>query len=154
MGPANIYHSREEAIEGLRKGEIVKGQVVVLRGLGVKGGPGMAMTSAFIFALDGAGLGEHVAVVTDGQLSGLVNKGLVVGEISPEAADGGPLGLIEEGDRISIDVERRKIDLNVPDNELAARRQRWRQRGQDERGWLSIYARNVQPLPKGAVLTK
>lgn len=153
-GPANIYHSREEAIEGLRKGEIVKGQVVVLRGLGVKGGPGMAMTSAFIFALDGAGLGEHVAVVTDGQLSGLVNKGLVVGEISPEAADGGPLGLIEEGDRISIDVERRKIDLNVPDNELAARRQRWRQRGQDERGWLSIYARNVQPLPKGAVLTK
>lgn len=153
-GPANIYHSREEAIEGLRKGEIVKGQVVVLRGLGVKGGPGMAMTSAFIFALDGAGLGEHVAVVTDGQLSGLVNKGLVVGEISPEAADGGPLGLIEEGDRISIDVERRKIDLNVPDGELAARRQRWRQRGQDERGWLSIYARNVQPLPKGAVLTK
>jgi len=153
-GPANIYHSREEAIEGLRKGEIVKGQVVVLRGLGVKGGPGMAMTSAFIFALDGAGLGEHVAVVTDGQLSGLVNKGLVVGEISPEAADGGPLGLIEKGDRISIDVERRKIDLNVPDSELAARRQRWRQRGQDERGWLSIYARNVQPLPKGAVLTK
>jgi len=154
-GPANIYHSREEAIEGLQKGEIVKGQVVVLRGMGVKGGPGMAMTSAFIFALDGAGLGEHVAVVTDGALSGLVNKGLVVGEISPEAAGGGPLALVENGDQISIDVDRRTIDLDVPDNEIAGRRQRLRPRpGQNERGWLSIYERNVQPLPKGAVLTK
>jgi dihydroxy-acid dehydratase len=63
-GPAKIYHSREEAVEGLNKGEIVKGQVVLLRGMGVKGGPGMAMTSAFIFALDGAGQGEHVAVPT------------------------------------------------------------------------------------------
>jgi dihydroxy-acid dehydratase len=154
-GPANIYHSREEAIEGLQKGEIVKGQVVVLRGMGVKGGPGMAMTSAFIFALDGAGLGEHVAIITDGALSGLVNKGLVVGEICPEAADGGPLALVENGDRISIDVDGRKIDLDVPDSELAGRRQRLRPRlGQNERGWLSIYERNVQPLPKGAVLTK
>ena len=154
-GPANIYHSREEAIAGLQKGEIVKGQVVVLRGLGVKGGPGMAMTSAFIFALDGAGLSEHVAVVTDGALSGLVNKGLVVGEICPEAADGGPLALVENGDRISIDIGRRTIDLDVPESELAARRLRLHQRaGHDERGWLSIYRRNVQPLPKGAVLTK
>lgn len=154
-GPANIYHSREEAIEGLQKGEIAKGQVIVLRGLGVRGGPGMAMTSAFIFALDGAGLGEHVAVVTDGQLSGLVNKGLVVGEISPEAAGGGPLALVENGDRISIDVDRRSIDLEVSESELAARRQRLRQRpGPDERGWLAIYERNVQPLPKGAILTK
>jgi len=154
-GPANIYHSREEAIEGLHKGEIVKGQVVVLRGMGVKGGPGMAMTSAFIFALDGAGLSEHVAVVTDGALSGLVNKGLVVGEISPEAADAGPLALVESGDQISIDVDRRKIDLDIPDNEFGTRRQRLLQRaGHDERGWLSIYQRNVQPLPRGAVLTK
>ncbi len=154
-GPANIYYSREEAIAGLNKGEIVKGQVVVLRGMGVKGGPGMAMTSAFIFALDGAGLSEQVAVVTDGALSGLVNKGLVVGEISPEAAAGGALALVENGDRISIDVDRRKIDLDVPDVEVAARRARLPQRaGQDEHGWLSIYERNVQPLPKGAVLTK
>lgn len=154
-GPANIYHSREEAIAGLQRGEIVKGQVVVLRGLGVKGGPGMAMTSAFIFALDGAGLGEHVAVVTDGALSGLVNKGLIVGEICPEAAEGGPLALVENGDRISIDVRGRRIDLDVPESELAARRQRLHRRaGHDERGWLSIYERNVQPLPKGAVLTK
>ena len=154
-GPAKIYHSREEAIEGLHAGEITKGQVVVLRGMGVKGGPGMAMTSAFIFALDGAGLGEHVAVVTDGALSGLVNKGLVVGEVSPEAADGGPLALVENGDRISIDADRRKVDLDIPDHEFGARTRRLQPRkGQDERGWLSIYERNVQPLPKGAVLTK
>lgn len=154
-GPANIYHSRDEAIAALRKGEIVKGQVVVLRGMGVKGGPGMAMTSAFIFALDGAGLSEHVAVVTDGALSGLVNKGLVVGEICPEAADGGPLALVENGDQISIDVDKRKIDLDVPESALAARRQRLQHStSHDERGWLSIYERNVKPLPAGAVLTK
>lgn len=154
-GPANIYHSRDEAIAALRNGEIVKGQVVVLRGMGVKGGPGMAMTSAFIFALDGAGLSEHVAVVTDGALSGLVNKGLVVGEICPEAADGGPLALVENGDQISIDVDKRKIDLDVPESALAARRQRLQHStSHDERGWLSIYERNVKPLPAGAVLTK
>ncbi len=154
-GPAKIYHSREEAIEGLHAGEITKGQVVVLRGMGVKGRPGMAMTSAFIFALDGAGLGGHVAVVTDGALSGLVNKGLVVGEVSPEAADGGPLALVENGDRISIDADKRKIDLDIPDHEFGARRRRLQPRtAHDERGWLSIYERNVQPLPKGAVLTK
>jgi dihydroxy-acid dehydratase len=84
-----------------------------------------------------------------------VNKGLVVGEISPEAAGGGPLALVENGDQISIDVDRRTIDLDVPDNELTGRRQRLRPRpGQNEHGWLSIYERNVQPLPKGAILTK
>jgi dihydroxy-acid dehydratase len=129
--------------------------VVVLRGMGVKGGPGMAMASALVFALDGAGLSEQVAVVTDGQLSGLVNRGLVVGEISPEAAEGGPLGLVENGDLISIDVERRLVNLEVSESELAARRERWRSLASThERGWLSIYQRVVQPLPKGAVLVK
>ena len=154
-GPANVYHSREEALEALTNGEIRAGQVVVLRGMGVKGGPGLAMASALVFALDGAGLIEDVAVVTDGQLSGLVNRGLVVGEVSPEAADGGPLALVEKGDTISIDVEKRLVDLDVPEGELAARRERVRQFGRsDERGWLSQYQRTVQPLPKGAVLLK
>ena len=154
-GPAIIYHSREEAIEGLRCGEIRPGQVVVLSGLGLRGSPGMAMTSALIFGLDGAGLLERVAVVTDGQMSGLVNRGLIVGEVSPEAAYGGPLGLVENGDVISIDVERRTVNLEVPQDVLSARLT-----GPDrvpavpERGWLSIYERNVQPLPRGAVLLK
>jgi len=154
-GPANIYHSRDEAIEALSRGEIKAGQVVILRGMGVRGGPGLAMSSALVFALDGAGLIEEVAVVTDGQLSGLVNRGLVVGEASPEAAAGGPLALVENGDRISIDVEKRVVNLEVAENELAERRKRMRQFGRsDERGWLSQYQRTVQPLAKGAVLLK
>jgi dihydroxy-acid dehydratase len=128
---------------------------VVLRGMGVKGGPGMAMASALVFALDGAGLLEEVAVVTDGQLSGLVNRGLVVGEISPEAADGGALGLLEDGDRISIDIEKRAVDHDLDAATLAARRSRLRPLGrQDEVGYLSQYQRIVQPLPQGAVLGK
>ena len=152
-GTANIYGSRDEAIEGLNRGEITPGQVVVLRGLGVKGGPGMAMASALVFALDGAGLIERVAVVTDGQLSGLVNRGLVVGEVSPEAAEGGPLALVENGDIIAIDVERRLVNLEVAEAVLAARRERVQATNSpQERGWLSIYQRVVQPLPRGAVL--
>jgi len=154
-GPANIYHSREEALEALAKNEIKKGEVVVLRGMGVKGGPGLAMSSALVFALDGAGLIEDVAVVTDGQLSGLVNRGLVVGEVSPEAAEGGPLALVQNGDRIVIDVTKRVVNLEVPEAELALRRSRAQQFGRtDETGYLAQYKRNVQPLPKGAVLLK
>jgi dihydroxy-acid dehydratase len=124
--------------------------------MGIKGGPGMAMASALVFALDGAGLAEQVAVVTDGQLSGLVNRGLVVGEISPEAAEAGaPLALVQNGDRISIDVEKRVVDLDVPQMELAARRERLQPfASPEEKGWLSIYQRSVQPLSKGAVLRK
>lgn len=155
-GEANIYRSREAALEGLARGEIKPGQVVVLRGMGIKGGPGMAMASALVFALDGAGLAEQVALVTDGQLSGLVNRGLVVGEISPEAAEAGaPLGLVQNGDRISIDIEKRTVDLEVPQMDLAARRERLPPFvSPEEKGWLSIYQRSVQPLSRGAVLRK
>ena len=92
-GPANIFHSRDEALAAIKEGRVRPGDVVVLRGLGVIGGPGMAMTSAVVFALDGAGLIDDVAMITEGQLSGLVNDGLVVGEASPEAASVGPLAL-------------------------------------------------------------
>lgn len=115
----------------------------------------MGGASRIVFALDGAGLGEKVAVVTDGQLSGLVNKGLVVGEVSPEAAAGGPLALVRAGDRISIDVDRRKVDLDVPKAELALRARRLKPgKRTPEPGWLGIYRRNVVPLPRGAVLTE
>jgi dihydroxy-acid dehydratase len=134
---------------------IRKGEVVILRGLGVIGGPGMAMTSAVVFALDGAKLVEDVAVITEGQLSGLVNMGLVVGEASPEAAAGGPLALVEKGDIVSIDVKTREVNLEVPEAELDKRRARIGTFGaQNERGWLSVYQRTVQPVHKGAVLLK
>jgi dihydroxy-acid dehydratase len=110
-----------------------------------------------VFALDGAGLTGQVAVVTDGQLSGLVNKGIVVGEVSPEAARGGALALVEDGDTIRIDVPGRTADLDVPADELdrreaalAATPKTWPP--QPEKGWLSVYLRLVRPLPEGAVL--
>jgi dihydroxy-acid dehydratase len=153
-GPANIFHSREEALEAIQRNAVKPGEVVVLRGLGVRGGPGLAMTSAVVFALDGAGLIDRVAVITEGQLSGLVNKGLVVGEASPEAADGGPLALLDNGDIISLDVEQRQVNLEVPADALERRRSEARQFGaQNQTGYLGIYQRLVQPVHKGATLT-
>ncbi|MDE3075461.1 MAG: dihydroxy-acid dehydratase, partial [Chloroflexota bacterium] len=154
-GPASIFHSREEAIEAVKQGKIKPGDVVVIRGAGVRGGPGMALMSAAVFALDQAGLLDHVAVILEGQVSGLVNRGLVVAEASPEAVEGGPLALVENGDQISIDVAQREVNLDVPETELERRRQRPPQQfgATGERGWLSIYQRTVQPVHKGAVLT-
>lgn len=152
-GPAKTFDAPDDALEGLRNGEIREGQVVVLRGVGPKGSPGMGMASRVVFALDGAGLTGRIAVVTDGQLSGLVNRGIVVGEVSPEAADGGPLALVRDGDPISIDVEQRVVDLLVPDDELDRRRARpVALPDYPEVGWLSIYRRLVRPLVEGGVL--
>jgi dihydroxy-acid dehydratase len=152
-GPAKIFHSRDEALEGIHEGRVKAGDVIVLRGLGVIGGPGMAMTSAVVFALDGAGLVNEVAVITEGQLSGLVNEGLVIGEASPEAAAGGPLAFVEGGDIISIDVHRKAVELEVAEAVLAERRKTPGVFGaQHERGWLGVYQRTVAPVHKGAVL--
>ncbi|HEX7163466.1 MAG TPA: dihydroxy-acid dehydratase [Trebonia sp.] len=154
-GPALVFESPTEALDGVRAGLVKPGQVVVLRGQGVTGSPGMGMASQLVFALDGAGLTGQVAVVTDGQLSGLVNKGIVVGEVSPEAAAGGPLGLVRDGDTISIDVPARTADLRVAPEELAERRAALAASPPArpaEVGWLSVYQRLVRPLPEGAVL--
>jgi dihydroxy-acid dehydratase len=153
-GPALIYHSRDEALAGIAAGEAKGGEVIVLRGLGVVGGPGMALTSAVVFALDSAELLEKVAVITEGQVSGLVNRGLVVGEASPEAAAGGPMALLQDGDEIAIDVEAATVDLNVPDEELARRDGSAGRFGtRIETGWLNVYQRTVGPVHEGAVLT-
>jgi len=152
-GPAVVFESPLESLDGVRTGKVHPGHVVVLRGQGVTGSPGMGMASQLVFALDGAGLTGQVAVVTDGQLSGLVNKGIVVGEVSPEAAKGGPLALVEEGDTIRIDVPGRTADLDVPAGELARRKAALGARPPTaEVGWLSVYQRLVRPLPEGAVL--
>jgi len=154
-GPAIVFDSPAASLDALKAGQIKPGQVVVLRGQGVTGSPGMGMASQLVFALDGAGLTGQVAVVTDGQLSGLVNKGIVVGEVSPEAAAGGPLGLVRDGDTIRIDVPARTADLDVPDAELAERKAALAASPPArpvEVGWLSVYQRLVRPLPEGAVL--
>jgi dihydroxy-acid dehydratase len=152
-GHAIVYNSEKEGIEGLKKGEITPGRVVVIRGLGLKGGPGFGGASGFTFALDGAGLTGKVAVVTDGHLSGLVNKTLLVCEVCPEAAEGGPLALVENGDVISIDVKKKLANLDVPEDKLAGRRVRLQKLpAKDAPGWLGIYRRVVKPLSEGAVL--
>ena len=154
-GPARVFELADDAMEAVRDGRISAGEVVVLRGLGVKGGPGMSTASRVVFALDGAGLGDLCALVTDGQLSGLVNRGLVVGEVSPEAATGGTLGLVENGDIIAIDARARSVKLEVSEIELGARRGRLKNAPGDPGapGWLSIYRDTVQPLSKGAILS-
>ncbi len=152
-GPATVVHSREEGVAAVRAGEVRAGDVVVLTGLGLRGSPGMGLTSALMFALDGAGLTTSVAVITDGQMSGLVNGDLVIAEASPEGAAGGPPGQVVDGDMISIDVNARTIDLEVAADELARRRAELPPLGVPSGcGWLSIYARTVAPLAKGATL--
>jgi dihydroxy-acid dehydratase len=155
-GPALVYDDGLEAIAAIRNGDVTPGHVLVVRGMGLKGGPGMAgPASMVLFAVDSAGLATEVAFVTDGQLSGLCLKGLTVAEVSPEAAVGGPLALVETGDEITIDADTRTLDLNVAEAELAQRRER---RGDPEltksRGYLSIYQRSVQPMSTGAVLVE
>jgi len=152
-GPAKVFRSREEALDGIRAGAVQRGEVVVLTGLGLRGAPGMGLTSAVVFAIDGAGLSEHVAVVTDGQMSGLVNRGLTVAEVSPEGALGGPLGLVRDSDVIRVDVDARSIDLDVDADTLAQRRAELPPLTAPAGcGWLSVYARTVRPLTEGATL--
>lgn len=157
-GPARCFSAQENALTALAEGRITAGDVVVLRGLGPRGRPGMGMASQIVFALDRAGLTGKVAVVTDGQLSGLVNRGIVVGEVRPEAAeeplptDGpAPLALVRDDDLVHIDLAARVCDLMVDPAERESRRPE-RLPEHAETGWLSIYRRTVRPLGQGAVL--
>jgi dihydroxy-acid dehydratase len=155
-GPALVYDDGVEAIAAIREGAVRPGHVLVVRGMGLKGGPGMAgPASMVLFAVDASGLARDVAFVTDGQLSGLCLKGLTVAEVSPEAAVGGPLALVENGDRIVIDANERILDLDVPEPVLAERRVRLGEPALPaSRGYLSIYQRSVQSMSTGAVLVE
>jgi dihydroxy-acid dehydratase len=155
-GTAVVYDDVPGAIAGVQRGELKPGGVLVLRGCGPKGGPAMAgSASRVVFAIYAAGLENDCAFVSDGQLSGLCNKGLTIAEVSPEAAIGGPLSLVENGDRIVIDVDARTVDLEVPDAELSARRARQGEPTPTKStGYLSIYQRVVQPMSTGAVLVQ
>jgi dihydroxy-acid dehydratase len=151
-GPALIFEDEDQAIQSIEAGRIQPGQVIVLRNMGPKGGPGTVFAASFMAALVGAGLGAGVAVVTDGELSGL-NSGITIGQVMPEAAEGGPLALVRAGDMITIDLHARQLTVAVSDEELLARRRDWRPPpAPAEFGWLSLYQQLVQPLSKGAVL--
>ena len=152
-GRARVFDSQQAALDGLAEGRLRPGDVVVLRFLGPRGGPGVASASWFVAALNGAGLGREVAVVTDGQLSGL-NHGLAINQVSPEAYEGGPLALIADGDEIEIDVADRRLSLLVAEEELGRRRDRAPPvPPADERGWLSVFQRLAKPIHRGSTLT-
>ncbi|MEE8584421.1 MAG: dihydroxy-acid dehydratase [Acidobacteriota bacterium] len=150
-GPAICFDSEEEMLAALEGKEIHKGQVVVIRYEGPKGGPGMPEMLTPTSALVGAGLGKDVALLTDGRFSG-GSHGFIVGHITPEAQDGGPLALIENGDRVSIDARRNRLDADVSEQEWERRRSRWVMPAyKADRGTLYKYIRCVQPASVGCV---
>ena len=151
-GPARVFDSEEEAIAAIYAGKIVPGDVVVIRYEGPKGGPGMREMLNPTSALAGMKLDTTVALITDGRFSG-ASRGAAIGHVSPEAAAGGPIGLIEEGDTITIDIPNAKITLEVSEEELAARKERYTAPQPNvQSGWLSRYARMVTSANFGAVL--
>ncbi|MFO1239211.1 MAG: dihydroxy-acid dehydratase [Sphingomonadaceae bacterium] len=150
-GPAQVFDCEEDAFAAVEARKIVEGSVVVIRYEGPKGGPGMREMLSTTAALYGLGMGEKVALITDGRFSG-ATRGFCIGHVGPEAADGGPIALIEDGDEISIDAVAGTIDLNVPADVLAERKLNWRPRQHDyQSGALWRYAQNVGPAWKGAV---
>jgi dihydroxy-acid dehydratase len=150
-GPARVFESEESCLEAILAGGIKSGDVVVIRYEGPKGGPGMREMLAPTSALIGAGLGDSVGLITDGRFSG-GTYGLVVGHVAPEAAVGGPIALVREGDAISIDADRRLLSLDIPTSELARRRSEWRAPApRYTAGVLFKYARQVSSASLGAV---
>ncbi len=152
-GPARVFDSEETAIAAIYAGEIHAGDVVVIRYEGPKGGPGMREMLNPTSAICGMGLGESVALITDGRFSG-ATKGASIGHVSPEAAAGGTIALVREGDRIAIDIPNHSIVLKVSDDELAERRAQWVcPAPKVTTGYLARYAKLVSSADKGAVLT-
>lgn len=151
-GPARVFDSEEDAIKVIYAGEIKPGDVVVIRYEGPKGGPGMREMLNPTSAIAGMGLDESVALITDGRFSG-ATRGASIGHVSPEAASGGNIGLVEEGDIIAIDIINKTIELKVSDEELAARRAAWVcPEPKIKTGYLARYAKLVSSADKGAIL--
>ena len=151
-GPARVFDCEEDAIEAIRGGKIVAGDVVVIRYEGPKGGPGMREMLNPTSAIAGMGLGSSVALITDGRFSG-ASRGASIGHVSPEAAEGGPIALVEEGDLIRINIPEHKLELAVSDEELARRKAAWTPREPKvTTGYLKRYAKMVSSANKGAIL--
>ncbi len=150
-GPARVFDGEKAAMQALEGGMVQPGDVVVIRYEGPRGGPGMPEMLMPTATLMGLGLGQSVSLVTDGRFSG-ATKGACVGHVSPEAMNGGPLALVAGGDTIEIDVPQRRIELLVPPDELARRRECWKPPQRRLRGYLKLYAENVGPSHEGCLL--
>jgi dihydroxy-acid dehydratase len=150
-GRAKVFNSEEEAYQAILEGKIKSGDVLVIRYEGPKGGPGMREMLSPTSAIIGMGLGDSVALITDGRFSG-GTQGACIGHVSPEAAEGGPIALVEEGDIIEIDIPQRRLDLKVPEKELEKRRKKWKPPQKKLKGVLKKYYNLVQSGAKGAIL--
>ncbi len=150
-GPARVFECEEDAIAAIKGGQIVAGDVVVIRNEGPKGGPGMREMLNPTSAIAGMGLGSSVALITDGRFSG-ASRGASIGHVSPEAAVGGPIALVREGDIIRINIPENKLDMLVSEEELAARRAKWQPNLKEVSGYLSRYRELVTSGNRGAVL--
>ena len=151
-GTARVYDREEDAVEAIHRGEVEEGDAVVIRYEGPRGGPGMREMLTATSAIVGYGLEESVALLTDGRFSG-ATAGPCIGHISPEASAGGPIGLMEDCDRIVISIPERRIDLDVPEEELARRRGLWKPiEPRVKKGYLARYASRVSSADKGAIL--
>lgn len=150
VGPARCFNSEEEAIAAIQGGKIKKGDVVVIRYEGPKGGPGMREMLAPTSSLTGMGLGSSVALITDGRFSG-ATRGAAIGHVSPEAAAGGLIALIHDGDTIDVDISGRKLELRVSEAEIARRRAAWKAPQKELSGYLKRYAKLVTSGSRGAV---
>lgn len=150
-GPARVFEGEEGAMRGILEGEVQEGEVVVIRGEGPKGGPGMREMLKPTSAIIGKGLGQSVALLTDGRFSG-GSHGFVIGHVTPEAYDGGPIGLVKNGDKISINAETREITLHISNDEMDSRRAQWKKpRPKYTSGALAKFAKLAVGADKGAV---
>jgi dihydroxy-acid dehydratase len=151
-GPARVFDCEEDAIAAIKGGRIVEGDVVVIRYEGPKGGPGMREMLNPTSAIAGMGLGSSVALITDGRFSG-ASRGASIGHVSPEAAVGGPIALVEEGDIIDIDIPSMTLNVRVSDEEMAARKAKWQPREPKvTTGYLKRYQAMVTSGNRGAIL--
>jgi dihydroxy-acid dehydratase len=150
-GPARVFDDEPSVVEAIEAGSIEAGSVVVIRYVGPKGGPGMPEMLTPTSTLAGAGLDDRVALITDGRFSG-ASRGASIGHVAPEAADGGTIALVEDGDVISIDIPARRITLEVSDSELADRRTAWSRPEQKLSGVLARYVSQVSGADQGAIL--
>lgn len=151
-GTARVFDGEDGAMDYLKAGKVVPGDILIVRYEGPKGGPGMRESLALTAAVAGCGLGDKIAIVTDGRFSG-GTRNLSIGHVSPEATDGGPIALVRDGDKIKVDLPARVLDLLVDETELARRKSEWKRPAPKfSRGWLARYERLVQSAAKGAVL--
>jgi dihydroxy-acid dehydratase len=150
-GPCVIFENQDDACAGILAGKVKAGDVVVIRNEGPRGGPGMQEMLSPTSYIVGMGLGDKVALVTDGRFSG-GTAGACIGHVSPEAAEGGPIGLLKQGDRLRIDFPNRKMDILVSETELAERKTAWRPTARHPHGWLARYQKLVTNASRGGVL--